>query len=208
MIATHRAEAAHLFRRVGAPTSEILSAESANRGCRETGGLPTRRALYTQKSGPRQWQSRTCGACHCRGPDFWIDHVTDNMLCGGGDRIRTASYRPHPVLGRLGYNMFAGPERVHRAIPIDRVTSASTPLDSPCKDLAPGGGPTPSRASPGPRYARRGRYVQVACKGAVIAPPRRGARRGARAGVSPRTSNLGGGRGPTPPEGRSPRSHP
>ena len=73
MIATHRAEAAHLFRRVGAPTSEFLSAESAHRGCRETGVFPTRRALYTQKSGPRQSHSRTYGACDCRGPAFWID---------------------------------------------------------------------------------------------------------------------------------------
>ena len=73
MIATHRAEAAHLFRRVGAPTSEILSAESAHRGCRDAAWIPTRRALYIQKAGPRQSQSRTYGACDCRGPDFWID---------------------------------------------------------------------------------------------------------------------------------------
>ena len=53
MIATHQAEAACLFRRVAAPTSLILPAESANRGCRETGAFPTRRALYIQKLGPR-----------------------------------------------------------------------------------------------------------------------------------------------------------
>ena len=62
MIATHRAGAAHLFRRVAAPTSEILSAESANRGCRETGWLPTRRALYRHKSGPK-WCTEHMWGC-------------------------------------------------------------------------------------------------------------------------------------------------
>ena len=62
MIATHRAEAAHLFRRVGAPTSEILSAESAHRGCRDAGCSPTRRALYSQKSGPK-WCTEHLWGC-------------------------------------------------------------------------------------------------------------------------------------------------
>ena len=53
MIAAHRAEVAHLFRRVGAPTSEILTAESARGSGREVGRLPTRRALYRRKSGPK-----------------------------------------------------------------------------------------------------------------------------------------------------------
>ena len=49
--------------------------------------------------------------------------------------------------------MFAGPERVHRAIPIDRVTSASTPLDSPCLDLRVGQVWLRPPAPPGSEYA-------------------------------------------------------
>ena len=109
MIATHRAEAAHLFRRVGAPTSEILSAESAHRGCRETASLPTRRALYTQKSGPRQSHSRTYGACDCRGPAFWIGRARGV----GPDASKSSIARIH-VLTQTPYSRrpeAGGPER-------------------------------------------------------------------------------------------------
>ena len=61
MIAAHRAEVAHLFRRVGAPTSEILTAESARGSGREVGVTPTARALYRQKSGPKRRTEHLCG---------------------------------------------------------------------------------------------------------------------------------------------------
>ena len=73
-------------------------AHKKHRGCRETGGLPTRRALYTQKSGPRQSHSRTYGACDCRGPAFWIDRsrgVRGTPMKSSIARIHVLTRTPH-----------------------------------------------------------------------------------------------------------------
>ena len=72
MFAAHRAEVAHLFRRVGAPTSEILSAETARGGHRDVGCSPTARAPLNQKSGPPVWHAHVSGPCHMGGPAIGI----------------------------------------------------------------------------------------------------------------------------------------
>ena len=72
MFAAYRAEVAHLFRRVGAPISEILSAETARGGHRDVGCSPTARAPLNQKSGPPVWHAHVSGPCHMGGPAIWI----------------------------------------------------------------------------------------------------------------------------------------
>ena len=77
MIATHQAAAAHLFRRVAAPTSQILSAESAIRGCLETGDWIASHTSSRLHSEIRTTATVACahvwGVPDCRGPAFWID---------------------------------------------------------------------------------------------------------------------------------------
>ena len=90
MIAAHRAEVAHLFRRVGAPTSEILSAESARGGHRDVGVTPTARAPLNQKSGPRRPHAHVSGSCGRRGPAIWIGRTR----AVGVTPCETANTRP------------------------------------------------------------------------------------------------------------------
>ena len=139
----------------------------------------------------------------------WLrDDASGDIPSGGSARLNTARSRRRSRLASLFRPHVPLPVEGCRVTQKRRLALASTPFDAPYLPLAPLARPRRRRPPAGlemrEKAADRSSDVQVA----TTKPPKPRAMLTMSADLNPRTSNLVGGRGATPPGGASRRGHP
>ena len=97
----HRAEATHLFRRMGIALVKMLSSKCSRAAPFDAGGTWTARGRCRRSCGPTQSHSHATGGCDCMGPARRLDRCRPNrvpptMTPGESSRRQTkkCSYPP------------------------------------------------------------------------------------------------------------------